>query len=86
MVVYILKLSNGDLYKGLTDTIERRLLEHHQGKVSSTKAYRPMRLIGYEVYSNEQDARRREKFLKTTEGRRLLHQQYRDAINDQLPE
>jgi len=82
MIVYILKLSNGDLYKGLTDTIERRLEEHREGKVSSTKNYRPIRLIGYEVYSNEHDARRREKFLKTSEGRRLLQQQYRDAISE----
>ena len=46
-----------------------------------TKNYRPVRLIGYEAYMLKTDAARREKFLKTTEGRRLLQQQYRDIIN-----
>lgn len=78
--VYFLKLSNGDIYKGSTDTLDRRVQEHHDGKVESTRNYRPLSLIGYEVYSQKSDALRREKFLKTAEGRRLLRQQYRDAI------
>ena len=78
--VYLLKLSNGDIYKGVTDDLERRLYEHRQGKVKSTKNYQPYILIGYEAYSLKSDALRREVFLKTTEGRRLLRQQYRDSL------
>ena len=79
--VYFLKLANGDLYKGSTSDLKRRIEEHTLGKVESTKNYRPFVMIGYEAYQLKSDAQRREKFLKTTEGRRLLKQQYRDILN-----
>lgn len=79
--VYFLKLANADIYKGSTNNIDRRVKEHNDGLVESTKNYRPVILIGYEAYLHKSDALRREAFLKTTEGRRLLRQQYRDAVN-----
>ena len=81
--VYILKLKNGDLYKGSTANLNNRLLEHKNGKVDSTKNKQPI-LIHYECYLKKSDAQRREKFLKTTEGRRLLKQQIRDVLNEPL--
>ena len=78
--VYLLKLSNGDIYKGMTDNLERRLDEHKIGKVDSTKNYRPFMLIGYEAYSKKTDAQRREIYLKSSEGIRFLKQQYKDAL------
>ena len=80
--VYFLKLSNGDIYKGLTEDIKRRFSEHEEGKVDSTKNYRPLSMIGYEAYQKKSDALRREEFLKTTEGRRLLKCQYRDILTE----
>lgn len=79
---YFLLLSNGNIYKGLANNLRRRYKEHYDGKVDSTKNYRPVKLIGYEAYVLKSDALRREKFLKTTEGRRLLKQQYRDIMNN----
>ncbi len=79
--VYFIKLANDDIYKGVTDNLKRRIAEHVGGKVKSTKNYKPFKLVGYESYFLESDARRREKFLKTTEGRRLFKQQYRDILN-----
>lgn len=78
--VYFLKLSNGDIYKGLTEDLDRRFEEHKQGKVESTRNFRPLMVIGYEAYVKKSDALRREEFLKTTEGRRLLKLQYKDII------
>jgi len=78
--IYILLLKNGDLYKGFTSNLKFRIKEHNQGKVKTTKNYRPIKLIGYEAYYCKSDAQRRERFLKTTEGRRLLRQQYKDVI------
>lgn len=78
--VYFLKLSNGYLYKGSTRDLKRRVQEHNIGKVESTMNYRPLKLIGYEAYALKSDAERRERFLKTTEGKRLLRQQYRDIL------
>lgn len=79
--VYFLFLNNRDIYKGSCAEVKVRLTEHELGKVESTRNYRPVKLIGYESYMLKSDAQRRENFLKTTEGRRLLRQQYRDIIN-----
>jgi len=46
--------------------------EHNHGKVSSTKNRDPFKLIYYEACLNEQDARAREKYLKTGMGKRYL--------------
>jgi putative endonuclease len=78
--VYFLKLSNGDIYKGMTEDLKRRFYQHQRGGVESTKNYLPADLIGYEAYRLKSDAERREKFLKNTEGRRLFKQQYRDVL------
>lgn len=78
--VYFLKLCNHSIYKGSTANLKERLEDHKIGKVKSTKSRRPLSLIGYEAYQLKSDAQRRERFLKTTEGRRLLHQQYRDIL------
>ncbi|MDD5031487.1 MAG: GIY-YIG nuclease family protein [Patescibacteria group bacterium] len=73
--VYILLQNDGNLYKGSTDNLKQRIEEHNAGKVISTKHKRPLKLIHYEGYLFKEDAQRREKYLKTTEGRRFLRQQ-----------
>ena len=78
--VYILLLANRQLYTGFTTDISRRLNEHLSGSVESTRHRRPLRMIHYEAYELESDARRREHFLKTTEGKRLLRRQIRDVL------
>lgn len=79
--VYILKLNNLQLYTGYTSDLKRRMAEHQQGKCAFTSDRLPVELIHYEAYSLESDARRREKFLKTTEGKELLRRQIRDLLN-----
>ena len=78
--VYLLQLDNGDIYTGSTKNLRRRVLEHEEGKVTSTKHKRPLRVILYEAYLLKSDAVRREKYLKTTEGKRFLKQQIRDYL------
>jgi putative endonuclease len=73
--VYFLILNNGKVYKGLTSDLKRRISEHELGKVTSTKNKRPLRLIYYEAYLLKEDATRREKYLKTTYGRRDVKRQ-----------
>ena len=80
--VYFLRLSNKDVYKGSTGDLKRRILEHARGRVESTKNYLPAELIGYEAYRLKSDAERRENFLKTTEGGRLLKQQYKSILKN----
>lgn len=71
--VYVLEsISNGDRYIGYTNNLKRRLKEHKEGKNFSTKFKRPFKLIYFEGCLNQSDAKRRENYLKTTQGRRFL--------------
>ena len=78
--VYLLALANQQIYTGRSDDLKRRIAEHERGKVDSTKNHRPLTLIGYEAYALKSDAIRREEYLKTTDGKRLVKQQYRDIL------
>ncbi len=63
--VYVLKSkTNGDLYIGSCEDLRIRFKQHNDGKMTSTKAYRPWVLVYYEAYRNKKDARVREKQLK----------------------
>lgn len=71
--VYVLQSEvDGQLYTGCTADLRKRFLEHNAGKVLSTRNRRPLKLIYYEACLNEQDAFRREKYLKTTYGKRYI--------------
>lgn len=62
---YILKsLKDGGLYIGATNNLRRRVVEHDQGKTVSTSLRKPLKLVYYEAYSSEDDARHREQSLK----------------------
>jgi putative endonuclease len=63
--VYILRsLKDNQLYIGYTNDLKRRIEEHNSGKSFSTKTRRPFKLIYYEAYSSENDAKHREHNLK----------------------
>ena len=71
--VYVLEsIKNSSLYVGYTTDLRKRFQEHNRKLNFSTKPYAPWQLIHYEAYRNEQDARRREKYLKSSQGARLL--------------
>ena len=70
------------IYIGHTNDLKNRLKEHNQGLNKSTKPYRPWELIYYEACINEQDAKRRERYLKTTQGRRLLKRRLKEYFFD----
>jgi putative endonuclease len=67
---YILYTEKYDrIYIGQTNDIESRLRRHNSGRVRSTKAYIPWKLVYYEEFSNRSEAMKREKELKTHQGR-----------------
>ncbi len=71
--IYCLKSEIRDeLYFGYTNNLKRRFKEHNQGLNFSTKRYIPWKLIYYEACLSEKDAKRREKYLKTTQGQRMM--------------
>jgi putative endonuclease len=60
--VYILLSEvDGNFYTGYTNNIQARVKLHNEGKVSSTKNRRPLKLIYWEGCINQQDAIKREK-------------------------
>ena len=79
--VYILQSKmNNELYIGYSSDLTRRLLEHNQGLNFSTKRYAPWKLIYYEACIEKSDAERREKYLKTTQGGRLIKRRIKDYL------
>lgn len=63
--VYLMKsLKDKATYIGFTNDLKRRLEEHNSGKSLSTKWRRPFKLLYYEAYLSEEDAKRREHNLK----------------------
>ena len=60
-------------YTGSTNDLRKRFKEHSDGRVLSTRRRGPFDLIYYEACLNEQDARQREKYLKSGPGKRYLH-------------
>lgn len=83
--VYVLKSSKDlKLYIGSTSDLKRRVEEHNKGLVGSTKARRPLKLVYYEAYSSEEDARNREKQLKLRgQARRHLVNRIKNSIGEQ---
>jgi len=60
------------LYAGSTKDLKLRFERHNNGLVESTKDRRPFRLIYYEACLNQSDATRREKYMKSYNGKRFL--------------
>ena len=61
-------------YIGSTHDVNNRLREHNTGKSKFTKTGIPWKLIYQESYQTNLEARRRELFLKSGVGRKLLDQ------------
>ena len=79
--VYILfSEKDKQLYIGFTDNPRSRFKAHSGGFVKSTKNRRPLKLIYYESYLKESDAKRREKYLKEGNGRGELKIQLKDSL------
>ncbi|MBI5019451.1 GIY-YIG nuclease family protein [Candidatus Gottesmanbacteria bacterium] len=79
--VYVLQsIKSKEFYIGSTRNLVRRVKEHNLGLNQSTKPYRPWKLIYYEASRNRIDAKRREDYLKTSEGRRLLKRRVKEYL------
>ena len=72
--VYIIKsLNYNTRYVGSTDDINKRINEHNLGKCRYTSGRKPWQLIHKEEYQTRREAMRREKFLKSGQGRKYLN-------------
>ena len=59
-------------YIGVSVNHERRLAEHNSGQTTSTAAGVPWRVIYVETHDSRASAVRRERFLKSGQGRQFL--------------
>ena len=79
--IYILySLKDYKFYIGFTNNLKKRLTEHAGRKVEATKNRIPFKLIHYEYFINQKDAKAREKFLKSGFGRR----QFKEILKNTL--
>ena len=71
--VYILQSKRDrKFYTGYTKNLKLRFEQHQKEIVESTKNRGPFKLIYFEGCLNQQDATRREKYLKTFYGKMFL--------------
>ncbi len=76
--VYVLQSVVDDgFYVGITSDVQRRLREHNAGLQRSTKARRPFVLVYSESRATRSEAREREKFWKSGQGRERLSRSFR---------
>ena len=70
---YVLRSEkDGQFYVGFTKNLELRFEQHNKGLVESTKNRTPLQLIYFEACLNQEDATRREKYLKSFHGKMFL--------------
>ena len=75
--VYVL-LGSGStyVYKGSARNLRKRVTDHMQGRVARTRKRRPLLLVHFEYTNDYTEARRRENWLKSGQGRKWLKEKY----------
>ena len=80
--VYVLRSrKDKQFYTGFTRDLRIRLKKHNEGQVSSTRFRCPFELLYYEAYTDQRDAIRREKYLKSGMGKRDLRNRLKGALH-----
>ena len=81
--VYILfSYHDFKFYIGYTTNFVKRLKDHRYGKVKSTRDRRPLVLMYLEFHTNRKDAERRERYFKTTKGKKAIRLMIRQGLKD----
>lgn len=72
--VYVLQNSKGVLYKGQTDNLSKRIEQHNanDGFPSYTNKRGPWKLVYSESFLTRKEAKERENFFKSGQGRVFL--------------
>ncbi len=79
--IYILQSKkDNNFYTGYTSDLRKRLEEHNNGNVTSTKYRRPLKLIYFEGCLSQKDALHREKYLKTSWGKRYIKNRMKNYL------
>lgn len=81
-VYTLLSLKDKRLYTGFTSNLRNRLSQHARGEVRSTAGRRPLKLIHYDYFIDEEDAKAREVFLKSGFGRNELKKALKRTLKE----
>lgn len=79
-VYILLSLKDNKFYIGFSANLNKRLKNHQNGDVKSTRNRRPLRLIFYEAHLNKYDALKRERYFKTNKGKTTLRQMLKNFL------
>lgn len=71
---------DGNFYTGCTKDLKLRFEQHNNGKVESTRDRRPLKIIYYEACLHQNDAIKREKYLKSYNGKRFLYRRLKSYL------
>ena len=78
---YVLQSEDdGNFYVGFTKNLKQRCEQHQNGLVPATKSRLPLTLIYYEACLGQEDATRREKYLKTYHGRMFIRRRLKSYL------
>jgi putative endonuclease len=81
--VYVLySLKDFNFYIGYTTNLHERLTSHIFGNSQATEFRRPFILLFCEYYLSKHDATRREKYFKTTVGKKTLRLMLKESLNE----
>ncbi len=81
--VYVLQSEKDKkFYTGFTTDLKKRIEEHNSRISKSTKGRIPLKLVYYEFCLNRRDAMKREKYLKTTWGKRYIKNRIKNYLEE----
>jgi putative endonuclease len=73
VIIYVLEsLITKKHYVGMTKDLDKRLREHNSGRSRFTSGHMPWKVIYTEVAKNFIEGRIREKYLKTSAGKKFI--------------
>jgi len=83
MYVYVLQSDlDKKFYTGITQDLMKRIEEHNKGISKATKTRVPFKLVYYEFCLNHKDALKRERYLKTTWGKRYINNRITNYLQE----
>jgi putative endonuclease len=85
-VYAIVSIKDNRIYVGISQNINRRINEHNDGKVFSTKSFIPWKLFYSEYIGALVMARKREKYFKSASGKRKLRKILESINSGSLPD
>ena len=78
---YVLQsIKDMKFYTGFTKDLKLRFEQHNKGLVDSTKDRRPLKLIYYKACLSQDDATKREKYLKSYHGKMFIRKRLKSYL------